>query len=179
MNKQNTAIVTLDHEQILTTSLLVAEKFDKRHDNVLREIQKIIETCPDKQFNALNFEAVNYTDAKGEKRPAYKLTRDGFVMLAMGFTGKKAFLWKIAFINAFNRMDAQLNALQDTEHHAMLDQLFARHPQWRETGDLRDYGFSTREIAGLQQKHPRNVQKMLARMRLAGIARAPTPKWWA
>jgi len=164
------AIVTIHQNHVYTTSLLVAEKFEKLHKNVLRDIERIIKTCPDHRFNGLNFEPVNYKDAKGETRPMYNLTRDGFTMLAMGFTGQKAFLWKIAYINAFNRMEAKLRELGDTEHRALISGLYGKHPQWRETADLTTYGFTTREIANLQCKNIRNVQKMVARMKTAGLS---------
>lgn len=90
----------------VTTSLLMAEKFNKEHYNVLRDIKKL--ECSD-EFNALNFELVYYTDAKGEKRPMYLITRDGFVILGMGFTGKKAMEWKEKYIAAFNRMEQAIH----------------------------------------------------------------------
>lgn len=60
------------------------------------------------EFNERNFAPVGYKDAKGEIRPAYRLTRDGFAFLAMGFTGKKAAAWKERFLEAFNAMEAAL-----------------------------------------------------------------------
>lgn len=91
----------------MVSSLEVAAHFDKRHDHLLRSIKSIIRNSPE-SFNAPNFGAVEYVDPKGEKRPAYNLTRDGFVIVAMGFTGKKAIAWKIAYIQAFNAMEAEL-----------------------------------------------------------------------
>jgi len=90
-----------------TTSTQIAENFGKRHDTVLRSIRSL-DCSP--EFNARNFAAVEYTDEKGEKRPAYTITRDGFVFLAMGFTGKEAAQWKEAYIEAFNAMEAALQA---------------------------------------------------------------------
>jgi Rha family phage regulatory protein len=62
--------------------------FDKRHDNVLRDIEEIVSRTDGE--DRLNFEAVEYKDAKGESNPCYLLTRDGFTFTAMGFTGAKA-----------------------------------------------------------------------------------------
>ncbi|EAJ7029727.1 hypothetical protein YN78_09235, partial [Campylobacter coli] len=59
-------------------------------------------------FNGRNFSPVKYRDAKGEMRPAYQLTKDGFSFIAMGLTGRKADKFKIAFINAFNEMEKLL-----------------------------------------------------------------------
>jgi Rha family phage regulatory protein len=101
-----------------TTSNEVAEFFGKEHAKVLRSIELLAESnraiSGGVDFNARNFSAVEYTDAKGECRPAYRLTRDGFVVLAMGFTGKRALAFKLAYIDAFNRMEAALRGPQET-----------------------------------------------------------------
>lgn len=93
--------------QITTTSLQIAGHFGKRHKNVMQAIANL-ECSP--EFNRLNFQPVEYLDAKGEKRPCYRITRDGFVFLAMGFTGKEAAQWKEAYITTFNKMEAELRA---------------------------------------------------------------------
>lgn len=91
--------------ETFTTSLIVAEVFGKLHKNVLKAINDL--ECS-AEFNQLNFEPVNYTDAKGETRPMCRMTRDGFSFLAMGFTGKKAAEWKEKFLMAFNAMEKEL-----------------------------------------------------------------------
>ena len=105
--------IQVNYGKITVSSLEVAKHFEKRHDNVLRDIEKIIESCPT-EFNGLNFEAVEYLDTKGEKRPAYNLTRDGFSLLVMGFTGEKALQWKIRYIQAFNAMEQALQSGRPT-----------------------------------------------------------------
>lgn len=95
-----------------TTSLNVAEVFGKRHDAVIRGIRDLQSKCP-KNFNAHNFVAVEYPDPKGEKRPMYLLTRDGLTLLVMGYTGKEAMQYKLAYIEAFNRMEAELSGKQE------------------------------------------------------------------
>lgn len=87
------------------TSLQVAEAFGKDHDRVLKDIRNL---SVSQKFNAVNFDAVDYTDAKGESRPAFRMTRDGFMILAMGYTGVKAMALKEAYIAEFNRMEAEL-----------------------------------------------------------------------
>jgi len=91
--------------QAVTSSLAIAGNFTKRHDDVLKKI-RTLECSP--EFNARNFAEVEYTDAKGEPRPAYQITRDGFAFLAMGFTGKRAARFKEAYITAFNAMEQAL-----------------------------------------------------------------------
>ena len=75
---------------ITATSLQVAEHFGKRHRDVLRAIRNL--GCS-AEFNERNFALVDYIDDKGERRPQYHVTRDGFAMLAMGFTGSQAVRW--------------------------------------------------------------------------------------
>ena len=87
-----------------TTSLAIAQAFEKEHKNVLRDIQNL-ECSP--KFLELNFELYEYSRDLGigvREYPAYRLTRDGFAFLAMGFTGKKAAAWK----ESFNAMEAAL-----------------------------------------------------------------------
>ncbi len=85
-----------------TTSLDVAKHFRKRHDNVLRDIKNL--ECP-KDFALLNFEECSRTGANNRPEPYVRMTRDGFTLLCMGFTGKEAMHWKVAYINAFNKME--------------------------------------------------------------------------
>jgi len=88
-----------------TTSRDIAETFGREHKNVLERIRNL-DCSP--EFNALNFKPVEYTDAKGEQRTEYRITRDGFAFLCMGFTGAKAAQWKERYIAHFNRMEQTL-----------------------------------------------------------------------
>ena len=85
----------------------MAKVFGKRHDHVLRDIENILNDLREigTSNDLSNFGLVKYKDKKGELRPAYQISRDGFSLLAMGFTGKKALQWKMLFINAFNEME--------------------------------------------------------------------------
>ncbi|EJQ8081263.1 Rha family transcriptional regulator [Escherichia coli] len=98
--------VTIENGRAVTTSIAVAEFFRKMHKNVIQKIDTL-ECSP--EFNRLNFKPVTYTDAKGEKRPMYQITKNGFVFLVMGFTGKKAAAFKEAYIAEFDRMEAELH----------------------------------------------------------------------
>lgn len=95
-------------------SIEVARHFQRRHNHILRDIDKIRSICP-KTFNASNFGRVEYTDAKGENRPAFLLSRDAFSLLVMGMTGRAAILWKLRYIEAFNALEAAVR-----EDHASL-----------------------------------------------------------
>lgn len=100
-------VVEIINDSPATTSLKIAECFEKQHKDVLESIRNLIAECPE-DFNQRNFPPVEYTDAKGEKRPMYHVYFDGFMLLVMGFTGKKALAMKLAYIEEFNRMKAYL-----------------------------------------------------------------------
>ena len=112
MTKNIMPIVKALNGQATTTSLNIAEVFGKNHRDVLEKIQKLTDELSkmDGQSNERNFTLVEYTDAKGESRPMYELTRDGFTLLAMGFTGKKALEFKLAYIDQFNKMEQALKS---------------------------------------------------------------------
>ncbi len=91
----------------MTTSLALARHFDKRHDNVLRDIRRAAGDAP-KRFARLNFLPATYVNEQGKKQPMYYLPANGFWFVAMGFTGAEAGRWKIAYIRAFDQMQAEL-----------------------------------------------------------------------
>lgn len=93
--------VFIQNDQIKTDSLKVAEVFGKRHSDIIRAI-KNIECSPD--FTERNFALSEYEDKSGRALPMYEMTKDGFVFLAMSFTGAKAAQVKEAYIKAFNHM---------------------------------------------------------------------------
>ena len=84
---------------LVTTSRNVAEVFGKEHRNVLADIRAVCGDNPDKDFTALNFQLSEYTDPTGRKLPEYLLTRDGTMLLVMGYNGAKALELKTAYIN--------------------------------------------------------------------------------
>lgn len=97
----------------VVSSRHVANVFEKEHSKVLRSIANFTEAKSglSEKFTNYNFMPVQYKDSTGRKLPEYLLTRDGFVMLVMGFTGKKALQFKEAYINAFNEMEQYIIAL--------------------------------------------------------------------
>lgn len=113
--------------QIFTTSLKVAEHFQKQHRNVRRDIEKLLADLGDSEFAALNFERSTYIDSTGRTFPMYRLTHDGFALLAMGFTGPKALQWKIDFLNAFRDLEAAVKAQAEREAAA----LYQLRPHWQ------------------------------------------------
>lgn len=91
--------------KIVTSSQAVAYYFEKQHRNVLRAIRGMLKNEHTKEM----FYEYLYTDKQNDQTyPAFLMTRDGFTLLAMGFTGKKALEWKIRYIQAFNEMERKL-----------------------------------------------------------------------
>jgi len=83
----------------------VAETFGKEHKNVLRDIDNL--GCSE-EFNRLNFEPISYTDSMNRQQKSYVMTRDGFTLLVMGYTGELAMKFKEAYIRQFNAMESAL-----------------------------------------------------------------------
>ena len=94
-------------------SLFVAEFFEKQHKHVLRDISRITEPKSglSEEFIKTNFKAGLYKDSTGRKLPCYFMTRDGFTMLVMGYTGPKAMRFKEIYIKRFNEMEQFIKTL--------------------------------------------------------------------
>ena len=88
--------------QAVVSSREVAERFGKQHKDVLESIRGI--TAENSALTSMFF-ATAYTAGTGKSYPMYLMNRDGFSLLAMGFTGKEALAWKIKYIEAFNKME--------------------------------------------------------------------------
>ena len=105
--------VAVSDGKVTTTSLKIAEVFGKQHFHVIRDIEKL--QVPD-NFKKSNFGLTEreWKNSLGKtvKDKVYIITRDGFTILVMGFTGAKAMQFKIAYLEEFNRMEAKLRELQ-------------------------------------------------------------------
>ncbi len=101
----NELISVVDGKPVVT-SKQVADHFGKIHRNVMRDIVSELKTAGD--FGVLNFERSSYTSEQNKTLPCYVMTRDGFSLLAMRFTGEKSQQWKIKYIEAFNAMEQEL-----------------------------------------------------------------------
>jgi Rha family phage regulatory protein len=144
--------------QATTTSNEVAQHFGKRHADLLRAIETIVADCP-KEFTERNFALSEFTDSTGRKLPAYRLTRDGFTLLAMGFTGKRALHFKLAYIDAFNRMEAALR----TPAQCVPDMLRAADLLAKTAKALRDGGVPKQKALAqaLEEVHRQTGVRML------------------
>lgn len=107
-------VITLNKGVPVVTSMQVAEHFEKKHFHILRDIRRIIDDASDAEWVESNFGLsfkINEL-ASGKQEPYYLITRDGFMILCMGFTGQKAMSMKIAFIKAFTAMEQEIAALR-------------------------------------------------------------------
>lgn len=95
-------LVIMKNRQAVTTSLQVSVNFKKRHDHILRDVDAMKKDVPN--FGEM-FSQATTTDSYGRERRIYYMNRDGFSLLAMGFTGKKALQFKLKYIEAFNEME--------------------------------------------------------------------------
>lgn len=100
-------LVQVQDGKMTVSSKQVADHFGKVHRDVMRDIRNLIENAG-VEFGSENFAQSSYTSLQNKELPCYLLTRDGFSLLAMGFTGKKAIEWKVKYIKAFNEMEAAL-----------------------------------------------------------------------
>lgn len=99
-------IKTVNKEEVtVVTSLDVAETFGKEHRRVMQDIREL--ECSE-EFNQHNFVLIDYIDSRNRKQPMYYITRDGFTLLVMGYTGEKAMRFKEAYIKQFNAMEKAL-----------------------------------------------------------------------
>lgn len=100
-------LVIMHERQAVTTSLILAEAFEKEHRNVIRTIETKIGELNFEQSSKM-FSKGEYTNTQNKQQPMYYLNRDGFTFIAMGFTGRKADEFKLKYIEAFNRMEEQI-----------------------------------------------------------------------
>lgn len=112
-----TAFIYVGGNDLWTDSRKVAVAFGKRHSDVIRSIEEILTQVPD-FFGKRNFTLSEY-EVKNNlgfmvRKPVYEMTKDGFALLVMGFTGKQAMTIKIAYIEAFNRMANQIMLVRKT-----------------------------------------------------------------
>ena len=121
-------ILKNENGQVVTSSRDVAEKFGKRHDSILRDIDNLIKSDSTILWSEM-FVETSYTNGRGKEYRCFNINRDGFSLLCMGFTGKEALEWKLKYINAFNKMEEKLKSgasLTDEERYKL--QLFSKDP---------------------------------------------------
>ena len=151
MNKEEVTVVT---------SLDIAETFGKEHKNVLRDIKQL--ECSD-EFGQLNFEPSSYINQQNKEQPMYFITRDGFTLLVMGYTGEKAMKFKEAYIRQFNAMEkALIGKLKEREKGIAVRQALTNAlQQSQENERMHGHAYSTytniiyKAVFGKDAKHLR------------------------
>ena len=154
INKINREDVTV------VTSLDIAETFGKDHKNVLKDIREL--ECSE-EFGRLNFEQTSYTDSFNRRQPMYYITRDGFTLLVMGYTGEKAMRFKEAYIKQFNAMErALIGKIKEREKGIAVRQALKKAlQQSNENERMHGHAYSTytnliyKSIFGKDAKHLR------------------------
>lgn len=101
-------LVIMHDQQVVTTSLVLAEAFEKQHKHVIEAIEKKISTAENSALLKNMFIEDSYIASNGKQNKMYYLNRDGFTFIAMGFTGHKADEFKLKYIDAFNKMEKQI-----------------------------------------------------------------------
>ena len=106
------------NDQVLTNSLLVAEKFGKEHKHVLDAIRELIQGCAETSADPMFVETIYVNEQNRQEYPMFVMNRDGFTLLAMGFTGKKALKFKLDYIADFNAMERSLKEIKTPQTYA-------------------------------------------------------------
>lgn len=126
----NDIILSTQNGEPVVSSRQIAENFDKNHRDVLRAVDNLKEDV--RNFAQMFFESTE-PDSYGREQRAYLMNRDGFTLLAMGFTGKAALEWKLKYIAAFNEMEKKLTEQpQLTRSQLLATALIAAHEELEE-----------------------------------------------
>jgi len=138
-------IAKINKEEVtVVSSLDVAETFEKNHRDVMESIRGIEATISTAEFSAL-FSLASYKASNGKTNPMYYMTRDGFTLLVMGYTGEKAMKFKLAYIKQFNAMEKLLrNKLIEREKGIAVRQALTKAIQQSAENDrMHGYAYST------------------------------------
>jgi Rha family phage regulatory protein len=132
----------------------VADRFKKRHDLVLRDIETKIFGVAPKEFTDLNFEETKVKSNSNRMNKCYAMTRDGFLLLSMGFTGKKAMKWKVDLIQLFDAMEEFMNTRQETltVFPLLCDAIKDAHTEPKPHHYSNEFNMLDREVLGMTSK---------------------------
>lgn len=144
-------IVSERNGKPITTSRKIAKVFGKEHKNVLRDIENIVS---DDEFSRLNFEPSNYK-SRGKQYPEYILTKDGFTLLVMGYTGEKAMTFKKSYIKRFNEMESFIKSLKEIkmEYPALTRAIQQSHENPKPYHYSNEINMINRIVLGMDAKH--------------------------
>lgn len=129
----NDIILSMQNGEPVVSSRQIAENFKKRHDHVMRDIEDIMRGLPKNGDTPMFYKTEYIHEQNGQSYPMYLMNRDGFTLLAMGFTGKAALEWKLKYIAAFNEMEKKLtDQPQLTRSQLLATALIAAHEELEE-----------------------------------------------
>ncbi len=117
-----TLLVSIKNGQAKTNTIKIAERFHKRHKNILRDIENLIKARAEAGLDRLKFEPIYYTDSMNRQQMTYEMDRKACHIFLMGLGGKHASIWREDFYNAFETMEAYIGA-EKTRHAAAFGQL--------------------------------------------------------
>lgn len=129
----NDIILSMQNGEPVVSSRQIAESFEKRHDHVMRDIEDIMKGLPKNGDTPMFYKTEYIHEQNGQTYSMYLMNRDGFTLLAMGFTGKAALEWKLKYIAAFNEMEKKLaEQPQLTRSQLLATALIAAHEELEE-----------------------------------------------
>ena len=151
-------LVSVVNGKVVVTSKQVADHFGRIHRDVMRAIRTEIENAGD--FGVCNFAQSSYISLQNKTLECYEMTRDGFSLLAMGFTGKQATEWKIKYINAFNKMEAEILSNRTKEISVMdeLNKAYLLMESDKEKASV--FGSGLNEWKQIRKEHMERVNKL-------------------
>ena len=167
-------IVSISNNTVVTTSMAVAEAFGRRHDHVVRDIRNLLGVLPKDhlpKFGEMVFDAQIGSGAIRQVA-GFWMNRDGFTLIAMGFTGRKALEFKLVYIDAFNAMESQLhagNADAQRELSRLRAELMAGNPVYSRLARYHAAGLSSSEMGTLMGMHRTTVCGHLRKMTDLGL----------
>lgn len=142
-------LVIMKKGEAVCSSLQVAEVFEKRHDNILRDIKGLLNF---EETHGMFQKSTRVDKQNGQTYPMYYMNRDGFSLLVMGFTGKKALEWKLKYIKAFHQMEDVIKQSATKEYiKARKDGKLTRKQESDVLKDLVEYA------KGQGSKHPEKL----------------------
>jgi len=150
--------VTEKRGKPITSSRNVAEVFHRRHDNVLRDLVSLRDDVS-RGFGALNFEDSYYRTEQNKRLPEVLMTKDGFTILAMGFTGKKAMRFKESYIQQFNQMESFIKSLAQAkmEFPAFTAAIMMAHEEPKHYHFSNEVNMINRIVLGMDTKQFKQV----------------------
>lgn len=159
-------------DRLITTSLAIANHFNKKHLHILRDIKRL-DCSP--QFRQSNFGLSYYSNSQNKQQPMYEITRDGFMFLVMGFTGRQAAIWKERYITAFNQLEQEAFEKRALEIPAFVKKaLLDANPVWNKILRYKQKGLKNNEIAKLlDYKSPSVISNNLRKMEALSLIAPP------